>query len=498
MENYIEFKHICKSFFGQVALDDVSFEIKKGEIHALVGENGAGKTTLLNILNGLFSPNSGEILIDGKAVHFDLPEDALKAGIAKVHQEINLVPELSVMQNIMLGDELTKGLFLDTKQMLAETTELLSSLKCKFSPDDKVATLNVGEKQMLQIAKALRSNSKIISFDEPTSSLSDVEVKTLFEIIKKLKDKGITIIYISHKLDEVYKLCDRVTIMRDGNFINTFILSGLSKDILIQNMVGRDVEIFAKRQRPRRANYDEIVLKVDKISGSKGFKNISFNLYKGELLGFFGLVGAKRTETMLGIFGADPITSGKIFINGKEIKSNSPVLSIKEKLGLLPESRKEVGFIQEMNNSDNIAIASLEKFEKGLFQDHKSRLRNAVQTGGLVGLSPNNPEFLTKYLSGGNQQKVIIAKWLTTDADIIIFDEPTKGIDIGSKSDIYEIMEDLLEKGKSLIIVSSELPEVIGMSDRIVVMHEGTVSGILKHDEFDESTILKLAIGVNQ
>lgn len=495
MKNYIEFKNIRKAFVGQLAIDNVSFSIKKGEIHALLGENGAGKSTLLNILHGLFSATEGEIYIEGEKVCFGSATEAIKAGIVKVHQEINLVSDMTVMQNLMLGDEKTKGLFIDKKKMTIETNSLLEKLKCKFTADDKVSSLNTGEKQMLQIAKALHCNAKIISFDEPTSSLSNNEVKTLFSVIRDLKAQNITIIYISHKLDEIYELCDRTTIMRDGQYINTFEIEGLSKDILIQNMVGRNVEMFAKRLKPLRANKSQVVLSVSGLCGKEGYKEVSFELYKGEILGFFGLVGAKRTETMMGIFGATPITDGKIMMHGKELSLFSPDRSIQNGLVLLPENRKEVGFIKDLNNCDNMALASLHKFKKGILQNKKKKLESAQEKGNIVGLLPNDPEFMTKNLSGGNQQKVIVAKWLTTDADIMCFDEPTKGIDVGSKSDIYAIMEDLVEQGKSIIMVSSELPEVIGMCDRIIIMHEGRITGIIEKDEFSESEILTYAVG---
>ncbi|RRD94505.1 sugar ABC transporter ATP-binding protein [Clostridiales bacterium COT073_COT-073] len=495
MDNYIEFKNIKKAFIGQLAVKNVSFSIRKGEIHALLGENGAGKTTLLNILHGLFPATEGEIFIGGKKVEFFDSKDAIKEGIAKVHQEINLVPEMTVMQNIMLGDEKRKGILLNKKQMYQETEEILKKLKCKFNAKDKVSRLNTGEKQMLQIAKALKGQAKIISFDEPTSSLSNNEVKTLFSIIKELKSQGITVIYISHKLDEIYELCDRATIMRDGEYINTFEIKGLDKSVLIKNMVGRDVEMFAKRQKPLRANYLQTVLSVEHISGKEGYEDISFNLYKGEILGFFGLVGAKRTEMMKGIFGATPLIQGKIYKNNKEIKNCSPYNAISHSIGFLPENRKEEGFIKDLNNTDNMALASLDYFERNFFQNKKQKYKNALEKGKRVGLMPNDPDFITRNLSGGNQQKVIVGKWLTTNADILIFDEPTKGIDVGSKADIYAIMEELLEEGKSIIMISSELPEIIGMSDRIIVMHEGKITGVLKREEFNEAEILLRAVG---
>ena len=495
MENYIEFRNIKKAFAGQLAIQNVSFGIRKGEIHALLGENGAGKSTLLNILHGIFPATEGEIYIDGKKVVFANANEAIQAGISKVHQEINLIPEMTVMQNLMLGDEKKHGIFLDKKVMREETCELLKRLKCKFEPDTKVSELNTGEKQMLQIAKALHTNAKIISFDEPTASLSNGETEILFSIIRELQKNGITIIYISHKLDEIYELCDRATIMRDGQYIATFDVEGLPKETLIKNMVGRDVEMFAKRQKPLCADYSKVVLKAEHLTGTEGYSDISFELHKGELLGMFGLVGAGRTEMILGMIGATKLAEGTITLNGKTIVNKSPADAIANGIGLLPENRKAAGFVKDLNNNDNMALASLSHFRKGIFQDKKKKYESALKEGKAVGLSPNDPEFMTGNLSGGNQQKVIVAKWLTSDVEIMIFDEPTKGIDVGTKSDIYAIMEDLLSQGKSIIMISSELPEVMGMSDRMMIMHQGKVTGILKREEFSEPSILTMAVG---
>lgn len=496
-EPYIEFKNITKIFPGQKALNNVSFSVRKGEIHALLGENGAGKSTLLNIFHGVFPPTDGEIFIEGNQIDFKSAQEAIKSGVVKVHQEINLVPEMTVMDNIYLGCEATNTFFLDRKTIRVETEKLLSTLKCSFSPEEKVKNLNVGEKQMVQIAKALHLKAKIISFDEPTSSLTNTEVDTLFDIIAKLKEQGLTILYISHKLEEIYRICDRATILRDGSFINTYEIKDLSRELLIKSMVGRDVAMFAKRHRPSVVDWDETVLKVTNIRGYKGYNNICFDLHRGEILGFFGLVGAKRTETMLGIFGADPLIEGTVELNGTVVSIKTPKDAVNFKIGLVPENRKEQGFIKEQSNLDNISLASLKRFEVGVFQSKGKKYKNSFEIGKKVGLIPNNPWFITSNLSGGNQQKVIIAKWLSTNADILIFDEPTKGIDVGSKSDIYSLMEDLVSEGKSIIMISGELPEIIGMSDRIAVMHNGRIAAILDKNEFDEEKILTYAVGGN-
>lgn len=494
MERYIEFQNITKAFPGQFALKGISFSIRKGEIHALLGENGAGKSTLLNILHGVFPATEGKVLIDGKNIRFNHAYDAIEFGIAKVHQEINLVQEMTVMENLMLGCEYCKAGFLNKREMQKEAQRLLDMLKCKFSPDDKVATLSTGHKQMMQIAKALHMNAKVISFDEPTSSLSNNEAEILFEIINNLKERGITILYISHKLDEVFKICDRATILRDGEYVGTCEMKDTSKEMLIKSMVGRDVSMFAKRMKPSRVQEDHTVLKVENISGQTGFRNISFELKKGEVLGFFGLVGAKRTEVMRAIFGADKIIEGTITLNGKHVINKSPYEGVKSGIGLIPENRKEQGFVKDLNNADNIALSSIKKYQKGVFVNKGLKHKNAKEIGLVVGLLPNDPEFMTKDLSGGNAQKVVLSKWLSTDADILILDEPTKGIDVGAKAEIYKLMEQIVENGKSIILVSSELPEILGMSDRTIVMSNGKIVAEIDKNEFDESIMLAFAL----
>ena len=491
---YIRFNNISKNFAGQKALDGVSFGIKKGEIHAIMGENGAGKSTLLNILHGVIQPTQGNVYIDNKEMKFHSIHDGIQAGICKVHQEICVVPGLTVMQNLMLGSEPSSFGFVKKREMANETDKLLKRLKCNFAGSDRIGSLSAGHKQMIQIAKALRANARIISFDEPTASLSDNEVKILFTIMRELNEQGITIIYISHKLDEVFKMCDRATILRDGKFINTYVLKETNKEELIKSMVGRNVSMFAKRTKPCCADESSTVLKVENLSGAT-FKNISFELKKSEILGFFGLVGAQRTEVMRTIFGADREVEGNIYHKGKLIKNKTPYDAIEEGIVLVSENRKEEGFINDFTNANNISLASLSKYTERGFVSKKLKNDNAIKQGSYVGISPNDPDFLTKDLSGGNAQKVILAKWLSTDADIIILDEPTKGIDVGAKTEIYRLMEDIVLSGKSLILVSSELTEVMGMSDRIIVMNEGRIVTEISKNEFSEKEILFHAVG---
>lgn len=497
MENqdrYIRFENITKSFSGQRALEDVSFGIKRGEIHAIMGENGAGKSTLLNILHGVLKPTEGQVYIDDEKMEFHSIHDAIQFGICKVHQEISVVPELTVYQNLMLGSEVSKMGFMNKKAMIEETDRILKRLGCTFKATDKISSLSAGHKQMIQIAKALRANAKIISFDEPTASLSNNEVEILFKIMRELNQQGITILYISHKLDEIFKMCDRASILRDGKYIKTFDMKETSKEDLIKSMVGRDVSMFAKRTKPCCANEKEIVLKVEEYSGET-FSNINFGLKKSEILGFFGLIGAQRTELMRTIFGAECATGGKLYVKGQVVQHKTPYDGIKNRIALVSENRKEEGFIYDFSNSDNISLASLDKYSVKGFVKRKLKNDNATQQGSYVGLYPNQPDFYTRNLSGGNVQKVILAKWLSTDADIIILDEPTKGIDVGAKTEIYRLMEEIVAAGKSIILISSELTEVMGMSDRIMVMNEGKMVGEVLREDFSENNILSLAIG---
>ena len=496
MEKYIEFEHVGKTFPGQKALDDVSFSIRKGEIHAIIGENGAGKSTLLNILHGVFPATTGEIRIDGKAVKFAEIADAIDAGIAKVHQEIVSIPDMTVAENLFMGKEPGRYGIIDKKKMNQDTETLLKRLNCNIQPTDRMGDLSTGQKQMVSIAKALEVNATVISFDEPTASLSDKEVETLFGIIHDLKEKGITILYISHKMNEIFQMCDRATVLRDGKYIKTIEMAKTTRDEVIQAMVGRDISLFAKRTMPCQKKGTEPVLRVDGLC-SDLFNQISFDLYAGEILGFFGLVGAGRTEVMRAIFGADPYTKGSVILNGKEIHCKSPHEAIERGIALISENRKEEGILPNFDNKDNISLASLKKYMSGIVINDNKKKQNALEKGKQVGLKPNDPAFMTVSLSGGNAQKVILARWMSTDATVMIFDEPTKGIDIGAKADIYLLMEKMAEQGVAIIMVSSELTEVMGVSDRIIVMRDGEITGELAKEEFSEQNILNYTVEGN-
>ncbi|SCP97643.1 sugar ABC transporter ATP-binding protein [Anaerobium acetethylicum] len=493
MTTMIHFSKITKRFPGNTALDNVDFEIKKGEVHALLGENGAGKSTLLNILHGIYSQYEGDIEIEDAKVSFKNANDAIEFGIAKVHQEVNLVTDLTVGQNIALGYEPKKGLLVDYGAMYKKTDAILERLGCRFKSSDRINSLSVGEMQMILIAKALFHNARIISFDEPTSALADKEVDRLLEIIKELQAQGITILYITHRLDEVFRIADRASILRDGKYICTVDIKDITKEQLIRNMVGRDVSAFAVRNKPLCAT-KEVALEVTNLESKGVFHNISFKVHKGEILSFAGLVGAKRTDVVRAIFGADPITGGQIKVKGKEVVIKSPKEALSYGIALIPENRKTQGFVKDFSNAQNMALASMDKFTSGAFVNTGKIKDNCEYYIEQMRLHPADPEYLTNSLSGGNAQKVIIAKWMTTNPDIIIFDEPTKGIDVGAKAEIYRLMEEMAADGKAIIMVSSEMPEVIGMSDRVIIMREGRMTGELSRSELNEESILQFAM----
>lgn len=501
MGKAVEFVKINKRFPGVHVLKDISFSVEEGEVHALLGENGAGKSTLLNILHGVYPDYEGDVLLHGKKVSFDNPNDAIVNGnISKVHQEIMVVEELTVGQNVTLGYQPKKGMFIDFTKMHQEVDAILGELNCKFQSRDIVKNLTAGQKQMIAIAKAIYHHSNIISLDEPTASLTSKETEALFEVISKLKKDGITILYVSHHLEEIFQICDRATIMRDGEYIQTMNIKETTQDDLIHAMVGRNVSAAATRLRPSQAK-KEVVLKVENLGDGHKYKDVSFELHKGEILGFYGLVGAGRTEVMRAIVGADRQLYGTITLKGKKITGGwNSTKALKAGIGMLSEDRKSQGFNKLSTNTDNISISSLEKYMSGAFINEGKKLKNAEYYFKELDINPKLPQYLTVNMSGGNQQKVILAKWMSTDVDIIIFDEPTKGVDVAAKAEIYRLMEDLVAEGKSLIVVSSELPEAMGLSDRLIVMSEGRIVAELSEsdcDAFDSDVILNYAIGGN-
>lgn len=486
----LEMKDIDKRFPGVHALKKCSFSLEKGEIHALVGENGAGKSTLMNILTGIITYDSGEIFIDGEKVEFTSPKQAQVAGISMVHQELNLMDNLTVAQNIFIGRE-NKGLFLNEESINKRTVELFNRLNFHIDPKEKVGRLSVSYKQIVEIAKAISYNAKIIIFDEPSATLTNVEISQLFVIMKELRNTGVSMIYISHRMDEIKRIADRVTVLRDGEYIGTKKADLVELDEIIQMMVGRVIYEEHKKLSEIGVN-TPVVMKADNFS-SLDVKGVSFELHKGEILGFAGLIGAGRTELARLIFGVDPKQSGDLYINGKKTVINSPYKAVENGIGYLSEDRKKYGVVLGMSVANNIVLSKLKDYISGIFINEKKISKTADEYISKIDIKTPGSQQLVKNLSGGNQQKVIIAKWLLNNCDILIFDEPTRGIDVGAKSEIYKIMNDFAAMGKSIIMISSELPELIRMSDRVLVMCEGEHTGTLSADDINQKTIMKFA-----
>jgi ribose transport system ATP-binding protein len=489
-------KNIHKRFPGVYALKGTQMKIRKGEVHALLGENGAGKSTLMKILGGVQPQDEGQIIVDGVDYGVITPDKAAEIGIGFVHQELNLAESLTVAENVYMGRLPYKNKLLkivDYKRLYLDTEEILKKLDVDIKPDDLVEKLSTAKKQMIEIAKAISSNAKVIIFDEPSTSLSEKDVENLFKVIRTLKQDDVSIIYISHRLKEVFEICDRATVLRDGTYINECEMKGIDEKQLINMMVGRDLtELFPKEI----FEPGQCVLEVEDLCDyDNKVKSVSFNARKGEVLGIAGLVGSGRTELMRLVFGADPTMSGKIKINGNKAKIKSPIDAIKNGICLLTEDRKNQGLSLQMSVVDNITITNLNSF----ILNHKELKETGKRFQNAIEIKVPSLDALTGTLSGGNQQKVVLAKWLNSNSQVFIFDEPTKGIDVGTKAEIYEIMNDLVRKGKVVIIISSELPELLGMSDRIYVMCEGKITGELNRKEATQEEIMKLATlgGIN-
>ncbi len=497
-EVILSMNHISKSFPGVKALDDVSFHVRRGTVHALMGENGAGKSTLMKCLFGIYTPDEGEVILNGEKMNFHNAKDALNAGISMIHQELQPIPYRSIAENLWVGRYPSKkilGLFhiIDAKKMNNLSVDLLEKVHLKIKPEVKLKELSVSQIQSIEIAKAISYNSKIIIMDEPTSSLTSTEVKQLFEIINDLRDQGVSIIYISHKMEEILKIADEVTIMRDGKYIGTWLSSELTTDIIITRMVGRAMSNIY----PLRDNTPgETVMEVKNFTSTnpRSFKNINFDLRKGEILGVGGLVGAQRTELVEGIFGLRAKSAGEVFLHGKKLDIKHPRDAIHNGISLLTEDRRGNGIFGVLSVRDNVSVASLDEYVDYMIVLNNRKI-NALAEENIKKLSIKTPTTKTKIqsLSGGNQQKVVISRWLARDPEIFILDEPTRGIDVGAKYEIYSIMVQLAKQGKSVIMISSEMPELLGMSDRIMVMCEGRLSGILEGREANQEKIMELA-----
>ncbi len=493
MQGTLEFRGISKAFPGVKALDDVSFTARAGQVVALVGENGAGKSTLLKVLGGDYHQDAGEYLIDGVAHHFKDPREAIAAGVSIIYQERQVIPYLSAAENIFMeGIPAGANRLIDFKKLNQMAQQIIDEFRLPFKATDRVRDLSVAYQQMIEIMKAYRRNPKIIAFDEPTASLSDAEIETLFEIIGSLKQKGIIILYVSHRMKEIFQITDEVVILKDGKFVGQYATRETDELSIVKNMVGRNLgDIFASLDR--NTAFGDDVLEVRHLVAD-GVKDVSFTLRAGEVLGFAGLVGAGRTETMRCVFGADKIKSGEVLIDHKPRKIFSPEDAIDLGIALCPEDRKDQGIVAKRAVKDNISMAVLKSLVKGGFIDREGE--NALAEKGVRDLNIKTPDVLKPIgeLSGGNQQKTILARWLAMNPRILILDEPTKGIDVGSKSEIYQLICDMAKKGIGVIMVSSELPEVLGVCDRIAVMCQGRITGELKREDASERKVLMLAM----
>ncbi|AIC27242.1 sugar ABC transporter ATP-binding protein [Rhizobium etli bv. mimosae str. IE4771] len=489
----LAFEDISKVFPGVKALSEVSFDVAPGEIHALLGENGAGKSTLLRILSGVFRPTQGEVKVDGTVHHFRKPESARQAGIAMIHQELQQVPHLTVAQNMFLGHSLTRlgGIIVDRREQERRAAESLAMIDPAIDPSAPISSLKVAQRQVVEIARALLDKARIVAMDEPTSSLTPSEFDRLAEIIERLAASGVSIIYVSHKMDEVFQVCRRATVMRDGRVVRTGIdLRASAPDEVIGMMVGRELLVEEHHSHATRT----VSVEVRNLSTHR-IRDVSFDLHKGEVLGVAGLVGSGRTELLRAISGADRLTSGTVKVDGTTLALSNPRAAIAAGIGLLPEERKREGIIPGRSVTSNMALPSMARFSKAGIINHRKLKRTGEDLLKRVNLRPFQLDRQIKLFSGGNQQKAIIARWLAAGSRILLFDEPTRGIDVGAKSEIYHLIEDLAADGHCVIVVSSELPEVLRVSDRVLVMRDGAIAAELGRDQLSEETIVSHAVG---
>ncbi len=490
----LQVEGVGKTFPGVKALEDMRFDLRKGEVLGLVGENGAGKSTLMKLLTGIYTRETGDFWLDGEPLSVHTPKEAQEAGLSIIHQELNLVPHLSVAENIWLGREpVSAGFFTRPGEQVRATRELLDRLQMSLNPKALVSTLSVAQQQMVEIAKALSFEStKVLIMDEPTAALNDAEVDQLHELIRRFITPSTGVVYISHRMAELKRIADRITVIRDGHYIDTMPMAETSLDDVISKMVGRAINTEA---RPENVRTDRpVVLQVSNLSTKTLLKDVSFEVYRGEILGFAGLMGAGRTEVARAVVGADPIDSGEIVLNGNPVTIHTPARAAELGIGYLSEDRKRLGLMLPLPVSHNIAISSMSaKFANGFFVRDKAIRQAAEDSRTLLSIKTPSVNQLVKYLSGGNQQKAIIARWLVKDCDILIFDEPTRGIDVGAKEEIYQLLNKLAGEGKTIIMISSELPEVLRMSHRVIVMADGRITGVLSAAEATQEAIMTLA-----
>ncbi|MCI8946919.1 MAG: sugar ABC transporter ATP-binding protein [Lachnospiraceae bacterium] len=489
----IEMRGIDKSFGGNAVLKDAGFLLDHGEIHALMGENGAGKSTLMKILTGVYTRDAGTVLVDGQEVCYKNPQEAERAGIVFIHQELNVLFDLTVEENMFLGKEIKKGFGVcDKKAMRQEVKKILDRLGVEIDPGQRMNELSVGQQQMIEIAKALMVDAQVIIMDEPTAALTQSETTVLFQVVNSLREKGVSIVYISHRMEEIFELCDRITVLRDGSYIGTKEIKKTDMNDVVKMMIGREI---GERYPVRDVKIGDVAFEVKGLTCPGVFQNVSFQVHAGEVLGVSGLMGAGRTEIMQAIFGNMPHVSGEIYLNGKQIVNRNPQEAMKNGIGFITEDRKVEGLMLEESIMKNISIANLGRISS--YGVLKKESEDGLVKRGIEELHIKcfGPQHECNNLSGGNQQKVVFAKWIYTEPKILILDEPTRGVDIGAKKEIYSIINDLAEKGVAIIMVSSELPEVLGMSDRVMVVHEGRVTGMLMKEEANQENIMILATG---
>lgn len=489
----ITMKDIYKSFGANRVLTGVDFDLQDGEVHALMGENGAGKSTLMNILIGLHQRDQGTIVIDGQERYFANPREAERDGIAFIHQELNVWPDMTVLDNLFIGKERTSKLgLLNTSEMKALANEQFQKLSVTIPLNQEAGECSVGEKQMIEIAKALMTHAKVIVMDEPTAALTEREIQKLFEVITSLKKEGVSIVYISHRMEEIFTICDRITVMRDGKTVDTKAIPDTNFDDVVRKMVGREI---TDRFPERKSEPREIVLEVKNASKKGQFKDVNFSVRSGEIIGFSGLMGSGRTEMMRTLFGLDSLDSGEIWVKGKKVAIRNPNDAMKAGIGFVTEDRKDEGLVLDFSIRDNMVLTNLYSFApKGVINEKKEQEFVDILIKRLQ-IKTQSSSTLVRNLSGGNQQKVVIAKWIGIGLSVLILDEPTRGVDVGAKREIYQLMNELTERGVAIIMVSSELPEVLGMSDRIIVVHEGKISGELSQQEATQENIMTLATG---
>ncbi len=489
----IEMKGINKAFGGNPVLQNAGFVLADGEIHALMGENGAGKSTLMKILTGVYTRDAGTVTVNGKEVVYNNAQEAEKEGIVFIHQELNVLFDLTVEENMFLGKEIHNRFGVcNKKAMQKEVRRILDVLGVNIKPEAKMDTLSVGQQQMIEIAKALMVDAKVIIMDEPTAALSQSETVTLFKVVRSLKQKGVSIVYISHRMEEIFELCDRITILRDGEYVGTKNIPETNMDEIVKMMIGREI---GERYPERNTKLGDVVFEVKNLNCPGTFKNVNFNVRAGEVLGVAGLMGAGRTEIMQSIFGNMPHVTGQIFMNGQEIQNKNPWDAMDNGIGFITEDRKIEGLMLEKSIMENISIANLGRIsQKGVL--NKKREQEMTQQGiEDLHIKCTGAQHACGNLSGGNQQKVVFAKWIFTEPKLLILDEPTRGVDIGAKKEIYSIINKLADKGVAIIMVSSELPEILGMSDRIMVVHEGKIGGFIDKNEANQENIMILATG---